>query len=176
VPVNDQDHIRGDPDAPVTLVEYGDYQCPYCGMAHPNVQELLRRRTGLVRLVYRHFPLTNVHPYAEPAAEAAEAAGVQGRFWEAHDWMFANQDRLDPSSLIPALAGLGLDAEAIADAMVHHTYLTKVQHDFIGGVHSGVNGTPTFFINGMRHAGGYSVPELAAAVDRAASPTTLGSR
>ncbi|RZU53481.1 thioredoxin-like protein [Krasilnikovia cinnamomea] len=99
VPVDDRDHVLGPEDAPVTLVEYGDYQCPYCARAHTIVQELLRRRMNLMRFAYRHFPLINVHPYAEPAAEAAEAAGARGRFWPVHDWLFANQDRLSPVTL-----------------------------------------------------------------------------
>jgi protein-disulfide isomerase len=168
VPVDDRDHVLGPEDAPVTLVEYGDFQCPYCARAHPMVQELLRRRTNLMRFAYRHFPLINVHPYAEPAAEAAEAAGARGRFWPVHDWLFANQDRLSPVTLIAALVGMGLDGQAIAAEIQDHKFLGKVQSDFVGGIRSGVRGTPTFFINGMRYEGGHSVPELVTAVDAAA--------
>ncbi len=167
VPVNDQDHMLGPRDAPVQLVEYGDYQCPYCGMAHPVVHELLRRRGGSLLFVFRHFPLTNVHPYAELAAEAAEAAGAQGRFWQVHDWLFDHQSELDPESLMTGLERLGLDSEAIAEEIRTHRHLHKVRSDFIGGVHSGVNGTPTFFINGERHQGGYTFAELAFAIDQA---------
>jgi protein-disulfide isomerase len=131
------------------------------------VQELLRRRTNLVRFAYRHFPLINVHPYAEPAAEAAEAAGARGRFWPVHGWLFANQDRLGPVTLIAALVDMGLDGEAIAGELRDHAFLDKVQSDFVSGVRSGVNGTPTFFINGMRYEGGHSLAELVTAVDAA---------
>jgi protein-disulfide isomerase len=175
VPVDDRDHVLGPEDAPVTLVEYGDFQCPYCARAHPIVQELLRRRTNLLRFAYRHFPLINVHPYAELAAEAAEAAGARGRFWPVHDWLFANQDRLSPVTLIAALVGMGLDGEAIAGELRDHDFLDKVQSDFVSGVRSGVNGTPAFFINGMRYEGGHSLPELVTAVDAAARASDMSS-
>ena len=175
VPVDDRDHVLGPEDAPVTLVEYGDYQCPYCARAHPIVQELLRRRTNLIRFAYRHFPLISIHPYAEPAAEVAEAAGARGRFWPVHDWLFANQDRLSPVTLIAALVGMGLDGEAIAGELRDHDFLDKVQSDFVSGVRSGVNGTPTFFINGMRYEGGHSLPELVTAVDAAARAADTSS-
>jgi protein-disulfide isomerase len=168
VPVDDRDHILGPEDGPVTLVEYGDYQCPYCARAHPIARDLLRRRTNLVRFAYRHFPLIEIHPYAELAAEAAEAAGARGRFWAVHDWLFANQARLSPVTLIAALVDLGLDGEAIAEELRDHRFLGKVQSDFVSGVRSGVNGTPTFFINGIRYQGSHSLPELVTAVDAAA--------
>ena len=169
VPVNDRDHVLGPDDAPVTLVEYGDYQCPYCARAHPIVQELLRRRTNLMRFAYRHFPLINIHPYAELAAEAAEAAGARGRFWPVHDWLFANQEWLSPVTLIAALVDVGLDGETVARELRDHDFLDKVQSDFVSGVRSGVNGTPTFFINGVHYKGGNSLPELMTAVDAAAA-------
>ena len=169
VPVDDRDHVLGPEDAPVTLVEYGDYQCPYCARAHPIVRELLRERTDLVRFAFRHFPLVNVHPYAEPAAEAAEAAGARGRFWPFHDWLFDNQELLSPVTLIAGLAGMGLDGETVAAELRDHRFLDKVQWDFVSGVRSGVNGTPTFFINGMRYEGAHSLPELVTAVDAAAT-------
>jgi protein-disulfide isomerase len=168
VPVNDTDHAIGPQTARVSLVEYGDFQCPFCGAAHPIVQEVLRRREEVVRFVYRHFPLTNVHPYAETAAEAAEAAAARGRFWMVHDWLFEHQDRLDPRSLAAGLDELGLDGQVIGSEAASHRYLGQVRSDFVGGVHSGVNGTPTFFINGRRHDGGYSTAELLRAVDEAA--------
>ena len=169
VPVNENDHVRGPADAPVTLVEYGDYQCAYCGMAYPIVEDLLRQRQATVRFVYRHFPLTDVHPYAETAAETAEAAGARGRFWPAHHWLFQNQDRLDPLYLIAGLDGLGLNAEAIADDLETHRYSDLVRADFLGGMRSGVNGTPTFFVNGLRHLGGYGLRDLLTVVDAAAA-------
>ncbi|MGI5241825.1 DsbA family protein [Dactylosporangium sp. CA-139066] len=169
VPVTERDHTLGPVDAPVTLVEYGDYQCPYCGRAYPIVGELLHRRQGAILFAYRHFPLTNVHPVAEMAAEAAEAAGSKGRFWQMHDWLFEHQDELDAMTILAGAEAVGLDAEAIAGAIRSHHYLDKVRFDFVSGVHSGVNGTPTFFINGDRHDGGYSLPELEFAVDEAAA-------
>jgi protein-disulfide isomerase len=169
VPVTERDHTLGSVDAPVTLVEYGDYQCPYCAAAHPIVGELLRRRQGTVRFAYRHFPLTNLHPFAEMAAEAAEAAGAKGRFWQMHDWLFEHQDGLDAMTILVGAEAVGLDDEAIARAIRGRQYLDKVRSDFVGGVHSGVNGTPTFFINDGRHDGGYSLAELEFAVDEAAA-------
>jgi protein-disulfide isomerase len=176
VPVGDRDHVLGPEDAPVTLVEYGDYQCPYCARAQMVVQELLRLRTNQIQFAYRHFPLINVHPYAEPAAEAAEAAGARGRFWSLHDWLFTHQDRLNPASLIAALIDMGLDGETIATELGHHNFLDKVRSDFVGGVRSGVNGTPSFFINGLRYEGGHSLPELVAAADAAARASDTDSR
>jgi protein-disulfide isomerase len=169
VPVTDEDHILGPATAPVTLVEYGDYQCPYCGMAHPIVHELLQRRPDTVRFVYRHFPLANIHPYAEVAAEAAEAAGARRKFWPMHDWLFQHQDRLDLTYLGLAAGQLGLDADAIMQEISEHRYLGRIRRDLVGGARSGVNGTPTFFVNGIRHDGSYALADLLAAVDEAAT-------
>jgi protein-disulfide isomerase len=169
VPVDDSDHVRGAADASVTVVEYGDYQCPFCGRAHPAVRELLRLRPSTVRLVYRHFPLTNVHPYAEVAAEFAEAAGARQQFWPMHDWLFENQELIEPRSLLRAAEAFGLDVESVEREVTDDRYLDRIRRDFVGGVRSGVNGTPTFFVNGVRHDLGYSVPELLAAVDEAAA-------
>ena len=170
VPVDALDHTLGPEDAPVTLVEYGDYQCPYCGMVHPIVRDLLRRREGKIRFVYRHFPLTNVHQYAEMAAEVAEAAEVRGRYWPVHDWLYDNQFQLDPAFLAVGLDSLDLDGAAIAEEIRIHPYLERVRTDFIGGLYSGVSGTPAFFINGLRHDGGYTMAELETAVDAALDP------
>jgi protein-disulfide isomerase len=175
VPVDDTDHVRGATDASVTVVEYGDYQCPFCGMAHPAVQELLRLRPSTVRLVYRHFPLTNVHPYAEVAAEFAEAAGARQQFWPMHDWLFENQELIEPQSLLRAAEGLGLNVESVEREVTEDRYLDRIRRDFVGGVRSGVNGTPTFFVNDVRHDLGYSLPELLAAVDEAAAAWPTGS-
>jgi protein-disulfide isomerase len=168
-PVTDDDHIRGPATAPVTLVEYGDYQCPYCGAAHPIVKELLRQRPTEVRMVYRHFPLTNVHQYAELAAEVAEAAGARRQFWQMHDWLFTHQEELSPVTLRLGVEQLGLSVEEIDQELRDHLHLDRIRRDFIGGVRSGVNGTPTFFINGIRHDQGYTLPELLLAVDEAAN-------
>lgn len=175
VPLNDKDHVLGPPTAPVTMVEYGDYQCPFCAVVHPIVAEMLRQRPYTVRFAFRHFPLANIHLHAEGAAQTAEAAGVRGRFWSTHDWLLANQDRLDPVSLAAGLNELGLDGAEIADEVRAHRHLGKVRSDFVSGVHSGVTGTPTFFVNGLRHNGGYSLGELLYAVDRAGSaPPSTG--
>jgi protein-disulfide isomerase len=168
-PVNDDDHVLGPATAPVTLVEYGDYQCPYCGMAHPIVQELLRERADMVRYVFRHFPLTNVHPYAEVAAETVEAGGRRGRFWQMHDWLFTHQDQLDPVRLVAGVEEVGLPVDDVVREVNDHIYLDRIRRDFVSGARSGVNGTPTFFVNGIRHDAGYSLPELLAAVDEAAA-------
>jgi protein-disulfide isomerase len=167
-PLTPQDHVLGDADAPVTLVEYGDFQCPYCGAAHPIVQEVLRQRPGVVRFVFRHFPLTNVHPYAELAAEYAEAAGVRGQFWPMHDLLFEHQDLIDPVGLSALTRKLGLSAEEVGQEVAEHMWGDRVRRDFVGGVRSGVNGTPTFYINGLRHDLSYELPVLLDAVDLAA--------
>jgi protein-disulfide isomerase len=168
-PVTGEDHIRGPATAPVTLVEYGDYQCPYCGMAHPIVQELLRERPNVVRFAFRHFPLTNVHPFAEVAAETAEAAGARQRFWQMHDWLFEHQDQFDPVHLAAGVEEVGLPVDEVIQEVNDHIYLDRIRRDFVSGARSGVNGTPTFFINGLRHDGGYSLPELLVVVDQAAT-------
>ena len=167
-PLTDDDHVVGAPDAPVTLVEYGDYQCPFCRAAQPIVHELMRLRADTVQLVYRHFPLTNVHPYAEPAAELAEAAAVRAKFWQMHEWLFAHQDQLDPPHLAVGASRVGLPVEEVGHELNAKKYTGRVQRDFVGGIRSGVNGTPTFFVNGIRHDQGYQLPSLLAAVDAAA--------
>jgi protein-disulfide isomerase len=150
MPVADRDHALGSVSAPVTLVEYGDYECPYCGAAHPVVQRLLKRLGDDVRFIFRNFPLRSVHPHAEHAAWAAEAAGAQGRFWEMHDWLFEHQRSLDDDELIRAAGALGLDLEDFSLQVDSEAIRDRVQEDFGSGLHSGVNGTPTFFINGVR--------------------------
>jgi protein-disulfide isomerase len=169
LPVGPRDHIRGPKDAPVTIVEYGDYQCPYCGEAHPIVKSLLDLEPNAIRFVFRNFPITSIHPQAETAAEAAEAAGAQGKFWEMHDWIYEHQRKMAPDDLAAAAAKLGLDADRFAAEMSSHAHEKRIREDFMSGVRSGVNGTPTFFINGARHDGGYQLEELLAAIE-AASP------
>ncbi len=158
-PVDDgRDHVQGKALAPVTLVEYGDYQCPYCGMAYPVVKQLQRALGDQLRFVYRNFPLRDEHPYAEHAAEAAESAGAQGSFWEMHDALFENQEQLDDRSLIGYAGELGLDAEQVARDLDDGAWAGRVREDFRSGVRSGVNGTPTFFINGVRYDEGWNDP------------------
>jgi protein-disulfide isomerase len=148
-----RDHIRGPMNAPLTLLEYGDYECPYCGAAYPVVEEVRRLLGQQLRFVYRHFPLTNIHPHAEPAAEAAEAAGAQDRFWPMHDMLFEHQDALDVEDLVAYADAIGLDVPRFVRELGDGTYRPRVREDFISGVRSGVNGTPTFYVNGLRHDG-----------------------
>jgi protein-disulfide isomerase len=168
VPVSQRDHIAGPTTAIVTLLEYGDYQCPHCGMAHPVVKQIRRSPLGRwLRFAYRHFPLTTIHPFAEPAAEAAEAAGEQGLFWDIHDLLFENQERLDPDCLLEFAAALELDVPRFTQELSARRYAPRVREDFMSGVRSGVNGTPTFFVNGVRHDGSYDFESLSAAIESA---------
>ncbi len=155
-PVNAQDHVAGPDDAPVTLVEYGDFECPYCGMAHPIVKKVRRELGNQLRFVFRHFPLAEAHPHARIAAQAAEAAGAQGKFWEMHDTLFENQQALDVEDLVGYAKALGLDTTRFARDLEAGTYLKRVRDDFRSGVRSGVNGTPTFFVNGVRYDGSWA--------------------
>jgi len=171
LPVDQQrDHVRGPADAAVTLVEYGDYQCPYCGAAHPIVKEVLARMGDRLRFVFRNFPITTSHPQAQHAAEAAEAAASQGSFWPMHDLIFEDQKRLHDEDLRARAERLGLDLETFDHELAEHVHESRVREDFMSGVRSGVNGTPTFFINGARHDGSYDVETLLAALERAAAP------
>jgi Na+/H+ antiporter NhaA len=168
----ERDHIRGPLDAPVTVVEYGDFECPYCGQAEPVVRELLRE-FGDVRYVWRHLPLNDVHPNTQLAAEAAEAAADQGAFWEMHDLMLANQDALRPADLIGYAEQLGLDVERFTNDLREQTGTAHVAEDVDSADLSGVSGTPTFFINGRRHYGAYDIATLSAAVRAAGARATL---
>jgi protein-disulfide isomerase len=170
VPVDEaRDHIQGPPVAPVTLVEYGDYQCPYCGAAYPIVKEVQARLGERLRFVFRNFPITTSHPRAEQAAEAAEAAAAQGRFWEMHDLLYENQKRLRDEDLHGYAEQLGLDVERFDQDLAEHAHAPRVREDFMSGVRSGVNGTPTFYINGARHDDSYDFDTLLAALERAAA-------
>jgi Na+/H+ antiporter NhaA len=173
VPVDPaRDHLRGPEKAPVTVVEYGDFECPYCGQAEPAVRELLRD-FGDVRYVWRHLPLNDVHPEAQLAAEAAEAAGRQGAFWDMHDRLFDHQDALSARDLIGHAAALGLDTERFAADLRKHVGRAHVEEDVDSADLSGVSGTPTFFINGMRHYGAYDIENLRKAVKLAAARTKI---
>jgi protein-disulfide isomerase len=152
-PVSKRDHATGPDDAPVTLVEYGDYECPYCGMAHPILKAAQRRLGDQLRFVFRNFPLKESHPHAQHAAEAAESAAAQGKFWEMHDMIFEHQHALEDRHLVTYAESLGLDPDRVADDLANKTYAKRVREDFRSGVRSGVNGTPTFFINGERYNG-----------------------
>ena len=167
VPVGESDHAQGPEDAPVTLVEYGDYECPSCGEAYPIVKEIQARLGRQLRFVFRNFPLAAPHPHAERAAEAAETAGAQGQFWAMHDVLFENQDALDDEDLVQAAAALGLDEPRFEKELAGRVYAGRVREDFLGGVRSGVNGTPTFFINGVRHDGPFDLGTLLGAIESA---------
>lgn len=161
-----RDHIRGALDAPVTLVEYGDYECPYCGRAAPVISELLRRFDGKLRFVFRHLPLTDVHPHAALAAQAAEAAGAQGRFWEMHDLLFANQDALDLPALLRYAERIGLDVAAFEEDLREGRHAARVAQDVNTAGEAGVAGTPTFFINEVRYRGAYDLDSMDTLVRR----------
>jgi Na+/H+ antiporter NhaA len=160
----ERDHIRGDDDAPVTLVEYGDFECPFCGRAEPVVRELVSEFGHDLRYVFRHLPLSDVHPRALLAAEAAEAADDQGAFWEMHDLLFEHQDALEPRDLMGYAEELGLDMERFTDQLRRHEHAGRIASDVDDADLSGVSGTPTFFVNGMRHQGAYDIDTLTAAV------------
>jgi protein-disulfide isomerase len=167
VPVTSLDHVLGDDNAPVTVVEYGDYECPHCAAAQPVLAQILKHFGEQLRFVYRHFPMVEVHPASGKAAEAAEFAGSRGRFWPMHQAIFANQPRLSVPLLIALAADLKLSPVDLRDALASGTFAAKVRDDFISGVRSGVNGTPSFFVNGVRHDSPYGVATLASAIDQA---------
>jgi protein-disulfide isomerase len=158
VPVGERDHVAGSLDAPVILVEYGDFECPHCGRAYPIVNAARRSLGKELAVVYRHFPLAEIHPHAVLAAEAAEVAGAQGKFWEMHGMLFEHQDALDPQDLVAYADALKLDVKRFARELENGVYVRKVTDDFRSGVRSGVNGTPTFFINGERFDGNWTDP------------------
>jgi protein-disulfide isomerase len=162
----ERDHVRGARDAAVTLVEYGDYECPYCGRAAPVVKQLLDRFDGRLRFVFRHLPLTDVHPNAALAAQAAEAAGAQGRFWEMHDVLFASQDALDMESLRRHATRLRLDVERFEEDLREGRHAGRVAQDVNTAGEAGVAGTPTFFINEVRHRGAYDLESMDTLVRR----------
>jgi protein-disulfide isomerase len=170
MPVSDErDHLQGPADAAATLVEYGDYECPYCGAAYPIVKEIQSRLGERLRFVFRNFPITTSHPHAEQAAESAESAAAQGRFWEMHDLLYENQARLRDPDLRGYAENLGLDVERFDRELTEHVHAARVREDFMSGVRSGVNGTPTFYINGVRHDDSYDLDTMLAALERAAA-------
>jgi protein-disulfide isomerase len=164
LPVEGRDHIQGPIDAPVWLVEYGDYECPYCGEAHPVVKAIQERLGNRLCFAFRNFPLSNMHPHAEHAAEAAEAAGAQGRFWEMHDLLFENQEALEDDDLARYASALDLDARRLIDEIQNGAHATRIREDFRCGTRGGVNGTPTFFINGVRYDGETDAEAILAAM------------
>ena len=167
VPVNAMDHHLGAAHAPVTLVEYGDFECPNCKQAAPAVKLLLERFVGRVRLVWRHFPLEEVHPHALQAALAAEVAAGQGRFWPMHDLLFENQRHLDASHLRRHAQSLELDLRRYDADMGDTVYLQRVREDIEGAAASGVRSTPTFFVNGVIHDVSFGLQDLFDSVEAA---------
>ncbi len=168
VPVSDRDHVQGPPTAKVTLVEYGDYQCPSCLQAHPIMLDIQEYMGGRMRLVFRNFPLTTIHPDAQNAAEAAEAAAAQGKFWEMHHYLFEHQSRLDGVALLGYAGDIGLDVARFMADLDSHRFAPRIHEDSVSGVRSGVNGTPTFIINGVRHDDPWDLETLTATLLAAA--------
>jgi protein-disulfide isomerase len=160
LPVQPDDHVQGSPDARYTLVEYGDYECPECGRLFVTIRELHARLGDELRLVFRQYPRSGIHPHAQQAAEAAEAAGAQGRFWEMHDLLFAHQNALTTKDLYRYAEQLGLDTQRFRDELKHRTYEDRVREDFRRGVANGVYGTPGLFINGIRYGGAVDIDSL----------------
>jgi formate-nitrite transporter family protein len=165
-PVGAHDHAVGPTDARVTLVEYGDFECPFCGRAYPELKRVLKQLGSKVRFVFRHFPLTEEHPHAEHAAEVAEAAAAQGKFWEMHDLLYRHQDALEDDDLMNYARELKLDVERVRRELAGHTHRARVQRDVVSGAQSGVSGTPRFFINGRPHTEPGDARTLAAALKR----------
>lgn len=176
--VDERDYVRGDEDAPVTIVEYADFECPYSGHAHYILRQLLEDTDGSFRLVFRNFPLTQIRPYSLPAALAAEAAAMQGKFWEMHDLLFEHQDNLEPEYLIVYSQVLGMDVERFIIDMTSDEVGASVREDFVSGIRSGVNGTPSFYIDGRRYDAAYDYDSLKKIVEREAfgSKRELGSK
>ena len=164
--VNGYDHKQGDVNAPLVMVEYGDYECPYCGEAYPIVKKLQNYFGEKLLFVFRNFPLTEIHPYALGAATAAEAASFQNKFWRVHDTLFENQNDLSHEKLLAYARKLGLDVKQLAKDMTSYEIGQKIEKDLEGGARSGVNGTPTFFINGKRHNGYFGYEELKDALEQ----------
>jgi protein-disulfide isomerase len=149
--VTDSDHIWGNPNASIVLVEYGDLQCPHCGRAFPIIRQIKQDMKESIKFVFRHFPLTKIHPQAKPAALATEAAARQNRFWQMHDMIFENQKRLTNTALIEYATALELDLDRFQTDLKDELLHKKVDSDFMSGLRSGVNATPSFFINGQRY-------------------------
>jgi protein-disulfide isomerase len=168
LPVGARDHTAGPSDARVVLVEYGDYQCPYCGAAYPIVKRIQKALEGRLRFVFRNFPITNSHPQAQWAAEHAEAAAAQGKFWEMHDYLYENQESLGDEAYFGRFERkLKLDMARLEREVTQHVHVDRIQEDFMSGVRSGVNGTPTFFINGLRYDGYPEFAPLVSALEEA---------
>jgi protein-disulfide isomerase len=159
-PNSDHDHIQSPPSAPVTLVEYGDYECPYCGQAYPIIKEVQKHLGNKLRFVFRSFPLAEIHPHAQHAAEAAEAAAVQNKFWQMHDFLYEHQQAPEDKHLDKYADKLGLDISRFNIDISTRVHRGRIREDFLSGVYSGVNGTPTFYINGMHYNDSWDLETL----------------
>jgi protein-disulfide isomerase len=168
LPIAGRDHLQGSIDAPLLLLEYGDFECPYCGAAYPEIKKVQKKLGNRLCFAFRNFPLVNSHPHAEHAAEAAEAAGAQGRYWEMHDMLYERQQALEDEDLAQYATALGLDARKLMDEVAADAYMARVREDFQSGARGGVNGTPTLFINGMHYQGPFDAEELLAALSQVA--------
>lgn len=167
-PITEADHIAGDPSASITLVEYGEFECPHCGRAYHVVRQLLEEARGELRFVFRHFARDDVHPYSERSAQAAEAAGAQGSFWQMHDFLFERQHQLEYDDLFSHAEELGLDVERFRHELTEQVHAPRVRSDLDSGLAMGVTETPTFFIDGVRYTGSQNVDGLLTAIRAAA--------
>jgi len=165
--VGERDHVRGAESAGVTVVEYGDFECPQCTQAFPIVQSIGEAFGDRLRFVYRHFPLTNVHAHAQHAAEASEWAATKSAFWQMHDRLYTNAGKLTDADILALAQRLGFDSASLHQAWAAHAFIPRVKQDFLGGIRSGVTGTPTFFINGTRHEEAWDFATLSRAIERA---------
>lgn len=168
LPMPGRDHIQGPIDAPIKLVEYGDYECPYCGAAYPVVKAIQERLGNRLCFAFRNFPLAEMHPHAEHAAEAAEAADEQERFWRMHDLLYEHQNALEDEDLAQYASDLGLDVRRLISEVQAEAHVSRIREDFRSGARNGVNGTPTFFINGVRYDGPVDTESMMASLARAA--------
>jgi protein-disulfide isomerase len=166
-PVNSEDHIEGSFQAPVIFTEYGDFQCPYCGAAYPVIKQIQKKFGDQLGFVFRHFPLTEAHPYAQIAAVASEAADLQGKFWPMHDLIYENQTRLSPKALLTMAESLKMDLKKFQKDIEDAALVEKVETSFESGIDSGVNGTPSFYINGVKYEGYYDLAPLSHAIEKA---------
>ncbi len=167
VPVNERDHSQGPATAAVTLVQYGDYECPYTRQSTTVVRAIQQQLGDKLRFVFRNFPLTEIHPHALHSAETAEAAAAQGKFWEMHDYIFHHQHTLEDSDLEQFAIAVGLDMQQFARDMAERPYISRIEEDLQSGIRSGVRGTPTFFINGVLYPGSWGQEALLAALEEA---------
>ena len=170
--ISAEDHVQGPADAPITLVQYGDYECPYTRMSLHSVHQLQRDYADTLRLVFRHFPLEEIHPHARAAAGAAEAAAAQGKFWQMHEHLFEHQKALEQANLHQYALDLGLDPERFERERTSSEVAHRIERDLASGEESGVPGTPTFYVNGVRHDGPYDVDSLRSAIDSQLAATS----